>query len=123
MGDLLMLAHSAYSAVVTVSVLCLGAAGPAPNDSYWTDGQTVAVAVHYGDLYLASPAGAQTLLSRIRQAAMRVCGPEPADRLSFQRQYDECVRETVNRALIDESSASFAATGRAPLLLGQADRG
>jgi UrcA family protein len=94
-------AHSLFAAVVTFGVLGFGAHRPPPAQAVWTDGDTVMVSVRYGDLDLSSPRGVEAMLRRIRQAAARVCGPEPADRLSFQRQYDACVSQTVARALQD----------------------
>ncbi|HWF00448.1 MAG TPA: hypothetical protein VG248_11680 [Caulobacteraceae bacterium] len=49
------------------------------------------------------------MLARFRKAAQTLCGPEPADRLSFEGQYDECIRENVNRAVIDLGSPAVEA--------------
>jgi UrcA family protein len=89
-----------FAALVTLVVLGIGGARGEPRQIVWTDGETAMVRVRYADLDLSTPGGAEAILRRIRRAAVLICGPEPADRLSFQRQYDACVRETVNRAVI-----------------------
>lgn len=63
-----------------------------------SDGQEISVAVPYGDLNLATRAGADTLRHRVQAAARQICGPEPSDRLGYGRIYDDCVRATVDRA-------------------------
>jgi hypothetical protein len=40
--------------------------------------------------------------------------------LSFQRQYDECVRETVNRAVVNLGNPSIVAASGMPTVLADA---
>jgi UrcA family protein len=117
-----MYAKSAFVAAAVIA-LSLGLVPSAPAQTAGSDGDTVRVTVAYGDLDLSSPAGAKAMLQRIHTAAIRICGPAPSDRLSFQRQYDECVRETVNRAVIDMGVPSVAAANGAPVALASNDRG
>jgi UrcA family protein len=39
------------------------------------------------------------LVFRISRAARQICGPSPADRLSFGSEYDACMKTTVDDAL------------------------
>jgi UrcA family protein len=114
-----MFAKSAIVAVTALAALGLFTAS-APAQTAGADGDTVQVTVKYGDLDLSSPAGASEMLRRIHTAATRICGPAPSDRLSFQRQYDECVRETVNRAVINLGNPSIVAASGMPTALAAA---
>jgi UrcA family protein len=105
-------AHSAFAALVTLGVLGFGPHRAPPAQNVWTGDDTV-VSVRYGDLDLSSAVGVEAMLVRIRQAAVRVCGPEPTDRLAFQRQYDACVSRTVDHALQDLGRSIAGAQGRA----------
>jgi UrcA family protein len=71
----------------------LAAAAPAP---------APAVVVHYADLDLARPAGARTMLIRIRKAAADACRDSPGmaghDSHTLQR-LDDCYRQSVRRAV------------------------
>jgi UrcA family protein len=118
-----MFAKSAVIVAAAVAALGLLAAQPAPAEPFGADGDIVQVPVSYGDLDLSSPAGAQEMLRRIHRAATKVCGPEPTDRLSFQRQYDECVRETVNRAVVNMRNPDVATADGAPMAVADTDRG
>jgi UrcA family protein len=117
-----MFAKSAFVAFTALAALALSGVASAPAQTAGLDGETVSVNVPYGDLNLASAAGAGEMLQRIRHAAIQVCGPAPSDRLSFQRQYDECVRETVNRAVVDFGSPAVAAANGAPMAPADAER-
>jgi UrcA family protein len=58
------------------------------------------VVVHYGDLNLATTAGAQALYGRISTAAERACGGEPSVREMRQyRDFRTCVDSSVERAV------------------------
>lgn len=58
------------------------------------------VRVAYGDLNLSHPAGAQTMLNRINEAASRVCGGIPHPReLMEKRFYRTCVRAATDNAV------------------------
>jgi UrcA family protein len=95
----LPIARLAIAAGMAVSALALGTASSTPIADVATSGDEAWVTVRTGDLDLSSPAGARVVMTRFEQAAHKVCGPEPSDRLSFGGQYDTCVRETVNRAV------------------------
>ncbi len=57
--------------------------------------EPVTAAVHYGDLDLASPAGAARLRHRIHAAADQVCGPQEA---LFRARIADCRRTAIARA-------------------------
>jgi UrcA family protein len=96
-----IVAKLALAAGVAISALAMGAVSSAPIPEMTADADSAYENVRIGDLDLSSPAGAKTAIARFQQAAHKTCGPEPADKLSFGRYYDECVRETVNRAVVD----------------------
>lgn len=60
----------------------------------------VQVAVHYDDLRLSNPAGARTLLVRLKSAARQVCGglPEKTD-LGGVVGYQGCLRGSLEQAV------------------------
>ena len=61
---------------------------------------TTSVAVSYADLDITDAAGARTLYARIRAAARKVCGPEPATLdLRGTAAYDACHQQAVARAV------------------------
>ena len=58
------------------------------------------LAVNYADLDISRPAGAEVLITRMRGAAARVCGPVPDARdLVLYRLYRDCVAETLARGV------------------------
>lgn len=75
------------------------------------------VAVHFGDLNLATAAGQTTLESRLRQAVRTACGdPSPAD-LRGRNQAADC-RADLNRSLAGRRAAIVtAASNRHPEVL------
>ena len=56
------------------------------------------VRVHYGDLDLASPAGAKALKRRISRAASQVCGDLPSRDLRVIAEVEACRAETIAAA-------------------------
>ncbi len=59
-----------------------------------------AVAVHFGDLDLASPAGDSALYNRISVAAQSVCRPlEPGKRLERITPYKVCLQQAMSKAV------------------------
>lgn len=73
--------------------------------------------VPYSDLNLASPAGAQAMLNRIKAAASRVCGGTPDNREIAQKQfYRGCVKVATDRAVAQLNAPMVTAlhTGRKP---------
>jgi UrcA family protein len=56
--------------------------------------------VTYSDLNLENPAGAQVMFRRIKQAASKVCGGMPSQRMAMEmRNYRICVRMAVEDAV------------------------
>jgi len=65
----------------------------------------VSVSVHYGDLNLATDAGAQTLLQRLNAAGRRVCGGRTSPRSIMMYQLRRaCIREKVSTAVAELGS-------------------
>jgi UrcA family protein len=62
------------------------------------------VTIRFGDLDLASPAGAQTMQRRLHNAAWRVCGGPSAD-------HEPCVRRVVDEALTSLAGRQAPAHG------------
>ncbi len=98
--------------ILTIAAALLASATPA-----LSQGSTHSVAVHYGDLDLASAEGRATLDSRLRQAVRTACGdPSPAD-LRGQNRAADC-RADLTRGLAERLDAVYAAAGSArPLVL------
>jgi UrcA family protein len=70
-----------------------------PRDG-WSD--TAQIEVPHGDLNLSSPVGAERMLGRIRQAAIRVCGGRPDLRdLREVRAFKACTRIAIERAVAE----------------------
>ena len=87
---------------IAAAAASLLAAGPASAARIHEldDGQSVAV--DYADLNLAGPAGARTLLSRIRAASSLVChAAAPATPMNLGRVqgYRSCLNATIGRAV------------------------
>jgi UrcA family protein len=59
----------------------------------------VSIKTPSSDLDLSAPAGAKVMLRRIHNAAAQICGPMPSDWLHYGRQYDACIKQTVDRAV------------------------
>lgn len=54
---------------------------------------------NYYDASAPMSRGLRMLVFRISRAARQICGPSPADRLSFGSEYDACMKTTVDDAL------------------------
>jgi UrcA family protein len=105
---------------LTTPVLCLAAAFTlwcaAPALAQTSDA-VPSVAVKYGDLNIASPAGAQALLKRIEAAANSACGGAPDIRQFDQlADFEACRRSAVARAVVavDSPMLTAMAHGRSP---------
>lgn len=70
-----------------------------PPSAVAMDTETASVAVPYGDLNLASEAGAKIMLRRIRDAAAKVCGDQIDDPLDRLFELAPCVKFTTSRAV------------------------
>lgn len=81
------------------AALVLGFAALSPAQAA-PDTQTAHIDVPYGDLNLASPAGAEVMLKRIKAAALKVCGGKPDIRdRQATRFYNHCVNLAVAQAV------------------------
>jgi UrcA family protein len=75
---------------------------------------TTSVKVSYADLDISAAAGARTLYARIKSAARKACGPEPAvldlrDQAGYDACYEQAVAKAVNRVGSDQLHALHAA--------------
>ncbi|MBS0578396.1 MAG: UrcA family protein [Proteobacteria bacterium] len=97
------------SCLATAAVWIAGSA-PAGAASPETERQ---VTVHYGDLDLASVAGATQLYERLRTAARQVCG-EPGLTLGEQHAWQVCFEGSVEQAVtaVGNPIVSALAAGR-----------
>ncbi len=87
---------------VAVAAASLLIAGPAAAARIHELGDGESVAVDYADLNLSGPAGARTLLGRIRAASSLVChAASPATPMILGRVqgYRSCVNATMGRAV------------------------
>jgi UrcA family protein len=98
--------------ILTIAAALLASATPALSQP-----ATHSVAVHYGDLNLASADGRAALDGRLRQAIRTACGdPSPADLRGLNRAAN--CRADLNRSLTERRAAVYAAAGTArPLVL------
>jgi UrcA family protein len=87
-----------FAALIALSALGLAAAQPAEAESLSFPERGGAISVKFPDLNVAAPADAETLLRRLRHAAMDVCGVSPRN-LDFGRYYDSCVGASVSDAV------------------------
>lgn len=84
-------------ALAAVAALTVASSAAAEPDDW---GAPLSVTVRYGDLNLASDAGAKTMLARIEVAARRVCGQAPDLRdLGRVAVYDHCRSDAVARTV------------------------
>jgi len=98
---------------LTAPVLCLAAVATlsraAPVLAQTSD-TSLSVTVKYGDLDIASPAGAQVLLRRIETAANTACGGAPDIRqLNEWASFEACRRSAVARAVVAVDSPMLTA--------------
>lgn len=91
------------TSLAAVLVVAVAVAGPAWSETIGESGPvTVTVRIPVGDLDLAQPSGADELLRRVRAAARRACGGEPAVSpmlLHERRLYLACTNRAVGRAV------------------------
>jgi UrcA family protein len=75
-----------------------------------TVSKTVSVSVYYGDLNLATDAGARTLLTRLNWAGRQVCGwRPPSGSAKSSMLHRTCMRETVSSAVAKLGSPTVTA--------------
>ncbi len=98
--------------ILTLAAALLSTATPA-----LAQPATHSVAVHYGDLDLASADGRATLDSRLRQAVRTACGTASSADLRGLNRAAAC-RADLNRSLAERREAAYAAARPArPLVL------
>jgi len=76
----------------------------------------VSVQVAYGDLDLSSPAGARTMINRLRSATRKICGDEPAPmQIAMILRHKSCFSTTMTQAVasLDHPVVSAAYAGHA----------
>lgn len=101
-----LLLSVSFAAAACISSVTAYAADYAP---------AVSTSVQYRDLDLSTPAGAATMLHRIKAAAHRVCDPEPALlSLTEKADWNSCMTFSVNNAVrsLDAPMVTAAYTGR-----------
>ena len=87
-----------FCKTLTASLLALGLlAGASAASAQSTEIATVKVSV--AGLNFGSPAGAKIILRRIRNAAAKVCGPEPTAPLDRMNHFQPCVKTATDRAV------------------------
>jgi UrcA family protein len=84
-----------------------------PNDSVSLDDAVPSAVVNYGDLNLATEAGARTLYQRLAVAAKQVCPIEEARSLGEVAQSHACRAEAIARAVRQVNSPQLAALSAA----------
>lgn len=90
MKRILLTAAASFAAFALTAPASASGARPDPQE----------VSVHYGDLDLAKPAGAEAMLNRLERAAERACGGEPDLRALYaQRLFNRCVDDALNQAV------------------------
>jgi UrcA family protein len=91
--------------VSALAALCLSATAQADPSTLSLSHERVTLDVPYGDLDLSRPAGAKTMVYRIRHAAADACGGEPFIReMRERRVFKVCLRQAMAEA-IDELRA------------------
>jgi UrcA family protein len=103
------------SATTIAALIAIGTMGAAQANND-INRSSKSVTVTYGDLNLASEAGAKRLESRIRGAARKVCGRQPTRNLADINDYNQCFDTAISggkRAMVTlvaqaESGAEFA---------------
>jgi UrcA family protein len=91
--------------VSALAALSLSATAQADPPTLSLSGERVTRDVPYGDLDLSRPAGAKTMVYRIRHAAADACGGEPYIReMRERRMFKICFRQAMAEA-IDELRA------------------
>jgi UrcA family protein len=105
---------SVVGAGISAAIALAALAGSAAAQSVGSDAP-ISVKVGYGDLNLASEAGASTMLVRIQSAASRACGEAPDLRdLGRVAIYDHCRAEAISRAVRMLGSPLVTSLAREP---------
>jgi UrcA family protein len=103
-----------------VAALALPATASAGSSTLSLSHETVRVDIPYGDLDLNKPAGAKTMMFRIRNASAEACGGEPYIReMRERRVFKICLRQTIAQAVDDLRSPQVAALFQEELARGR----
>ena len=100
--------------ISALAVLCVGAGLPSAFAGDTVERiDTISVKVKYADLDLSKPAGAETLLLRIKRAAHSVCGgaSDPWDGQAFKHER-ECFNDAVANAVRQVNNSNLTAMYR-----------
>ncbi len=106
---------ASQAACIALALICAGPSLASNRD------ETHQVVVHFGDLNLSNPQGAETLYRRIATAAVEVCDAFPMDSraLGSRTAIDACVKKALSDAVTKvgrpELFAVYNAKNRAPL--------
>ncbi len=102
------------------AALGLSATASAGSSTLSLSHETVQVDIPYGDLDLNKPAGAKTMMFRIRNASAEACGGEPYIReMRERRVFKICLRQTMAQAVDDLRSPQVAALFQEDLARGR----
>lgn len=102
--------HTALTTVIAALLLSCSAVTQAATPDSSTAPQVI---VHFADLNLATPEGAQALYARIRVAAKQVCGPEDDRNLMVFGMRRACMHKAIADAIAHVSSAQLTALHQA----------
>jgi len=94
--------------IIAAAALVLGVASTAAPASPSSDGVR-SVTVHFGELDLSGPAGAQVLFARIQRAAYEVCNGYSGPFAELQIKGSPCYRTAVAKAVADVNSPQLSA--------------
>jgi UrcA family protein len=106
------------SAAFGIAIAAASCTALADNSSAASGQEDRSITVSYSDLDLSHAAGAETLYSRLRNAANAVCGPKvDLRKLRERRTRQQCVASALDNAVADVAAPElqelhFAETGR-----------
>ena len=108
-------------ALVLCAVAALGLSATASADpSASITIERTRIEVHYGDLDLDKPAGAKTMMFRLRNASVEACGGQPFIlEVRERRIFKTCLRQTMAAAIDDLKSPQVAALFQEELARGR----
>lgn len=97
--------------LIVCAAALIGVAAPASADQAASISlERTSIQVPYGDLDLTKPAGAKTMMFRLRNASVDACGGEPYIReMRERRVFKICLRQTLAAAVQDLGSPQVAA--------------
>ena len=104
---------ASFTGLVGAAMIAL-AVGPGATSAFAASpDDPISVKVSLADLNMASEAGAQTALARIRFAANQACGGDLSDQtLGEQMQFRSCAKQAVQRAIASINQPALTAVSR-----------